>query len=117
MSTALSSSVAQVVDERFLPMRRETGTTVPWYSNETAIHSLNGAERNQALTLFKKLIFAWSRGAIGYTWYDLRNDGFDPVGRGAQLRNAHQRFPAQAGLFGLQHARRTLSRYEVRPAV
>ena len=70
---------AQVVDERFLPMRRETGTTVPWYSNETAIHSLNGAERNQALTLFKKLIFAWSRGAIGYTWYDLRNDGFDPV--------------------------------------
>ena len=70
---------AQLVDERFLPMRKETGTTVPWYSNETAIHSLNGAEHNQALTLFKKLLFAWSRGAIGYTWYDLRNDGFDPV--------------------------------------
>ncbi|WP_418393440.1 endo-1,4-beta-xylanase [Victivallis lenta] len=70
---------AQVVDEKFLPMRRETGTEVPWYANETAIHSLNGAERNQAITLFKKLLFAWSRGSIGYTWYDLRNDGYDPV--------------------------------------
>lgn len=69
----------QVVDGKFLPMRKETGTTVPWYANETAIHSLNGAERNQALTLYKKLLFSWSRGAIGYTWYDLRNDGYDPV--------------------------------------
>ena len=23
------------------------------------------------------MLFAWSRGAIGYNWYDLRNDGFD----------------------------------------
>lgn len=70
---------AQLVDNIFVPMRKETGTTVPWYANETAIHSLNGAERNQALTLYKKLLFSWSRGAIGYTWYDLRNDGFDKV--------------------------------------
>ncbi len=68
-----------VVDGKFLPMREETGTTVPWYANETAIHSLSGAERTQALTLFKKLLFSWSRGAIGYTWYDLRNDGFDKM--------------------------------------
>lgn len=69
---------AQVVDEKFLPMRRETGTEVPWYANETAIHSLNGAERNQAITLFKKLLFAWSRGSIGYTWYDLRQRRLRP---------------------------------------
>ena len=70
---------AQLVDGIFVPMRKETGTTAPWYANETAINSMNGSERNQALTLFKKLLYAWSRGAIGYTWYDLRNDGFDPL--------------------------------------
>lgn len=68
----------RLLDEKFLPMRAGAGITVPWYANETAIHSLGGTEREQAYTLFKKLLFAWSRGAIGYTWYDLRNDGFDP---------------------------------------
>ncbi|WP_337747959.1 hypothetical protein [Victivallis vadensis] len=67
------------VDGKFLPMRRETGTDVPWYANETAVSSMNGTERNQALTLFKKLIFSWARGAVGYNWYNLRNDGFDPM--------------------------------------
>ena len=70
---------AQLVDGRFLPMRAETGTEVPWYANETAIASMNGSEKNQAVTLFKKLLFAWARGAIGYTWYDLRNDGWEPA--------------------------------------
>ena len=69
----------QVIDGVFLPQRRETGTTVPWYANETALHSLGGQEHLQAETLFKKLLFSWSRGAIGYTWYDLRNDGFSPT--------------------------------------
>lgn len=69
---------ARIVDRQFLPMRAAAGVAAPWYANETAIHSLGGAERNQAFTLFKKLLFAWSRGAIGFTWYDLRNDGFDP---------------------------------------
>lgn len=66
----------QVIDGVFLPQRRETGTAVPWYANETAMHSLGDQEKFQAETLFSKLIFAWARGAIGYTWYDLRNDGF-----------------------------------------
>ncbi|WP_294504556.1 sugar-binding protein [uncultured Victivallis sp.] len=66
----------QVIDELFLPQRRETGTAVPWFANETAMHSLGGREQLQAESLFKKLIFARARGAIGYTWYDLRNDGF-----------------------------------------
>lgn len=67
------------VDKKFLPIRRETNTQVPWYANETAVSSMNGTERNQAITLFKKLIFAWARGAIGYNWYNLRNDGNDPM--------------------------------------
>lgn len=72
------TNYAQRVDEKFIPLRRATGVTVPWYANETAISSMDGAEAFQAETLYKKLLFAWARGAIGYTWYDLRNDGFDP---------------------------------------
>ncbi len=72
------NSYAQRVDEDFIPMRERTGTKVPWYANETAISSMDGTEHFQAETLFKKLLYAWARGAIGYTWYDLRNDGFDP---------------------------------------
>ena len=68
-----------VIDSLLLPMRKETGAdAVPWYANETAISSASSGENMQALTLFKKLIFSWSRGAVGYTWYDLRNDGCDP---------------------------------------
>jgi len=66
------------MDKLFFPVRKETGTTVPWYSNETAMTSVGGQERKQAETLMKKLLFAWVRGAIGYTWYDLRDDGYDP---------------------------------------
>lgn len=65
-----------LVESKLLPMRRAAGTKVPWYANETAIDSAGGRERIQAVTLFKKLIFSWSAGAIGYNWYDLRNDGF-----------------------------------------
>lgn len=72
------TAYARLVDEILIPLRRATGTTVPWYANETAIYSMDGAEDFQAETLYKKLLYAWARGAIGYTWYDLRNDGFDP---------------------------------------
>ena len=67
----------KIIDEVFLPMRRQTGTDrIPWYANETAMHSLGGQDYAQAETLFKKLIHSRARGAAGYTWYDLRNDGF-----------------------------------------
>ena len=66
------------IDRLLFPVRKQTGTTVPWYSNETAMTSVGGQERKQAETLMKKLLFAWVRGSIGYTWYDLRNDGYDP---------------------------------------
>ncbi len=66
------------IDKLLFPVRDDTGTTVPWYSNETAMTSVGGKERKQAETLMKKLLFAWVRGSIGYTWYDLRDDGYDP---------------------------------------
>ncbi|MBS1372351.1 MAG: hypothetical protein HPZ91_20605 [Lentisphaeria bacterium] len=70
------ASYRAAVEERFLPMRERTGTAVPWYANETALNSLGG-ERGQAMALFQKLLYSWANGAIGYNWYDLRNDGFD----------------------------------------
>lgn len=49
----------------------------PWYANETAYHSGEVGELEQAIQLFKKLVLTWAKGAMGYTWYDFRNDGFD----------------------------------------
>ena len=62
-----------------LPKRRALlQTPKPIYFNETAMHSCDIGEKGQAELLYKKLLLSWSRGAVGYTWYDLRNDGEDP---------------------------------------
>lgn len=51
-----------------------------FYNNETALTVVySKTEYEQGVQLFKKLIFAWANGSIGYTWYDLRDDGFDPA--------------------------------------
>lgn len=51
-----------------------------WYSNETAVTSAAGSEKIQAETLFRKLLYAWSRGAMGYNWYNLREKSYYPLG-------------------------------------
>lgn len=66
------------VDGPIAALRAKLEPPRPIYFNETAIASIGIGERGQAETLVKKLAFAWARGAMGYTWYDLRNDGFDP---------------------------------------
>lgn len=68
----------QTVDGELARIRGLMKTPRPLYFNETAMHSTFGTDHQQALTLVKKLTFARARGAIGYTWYDLRNDGTDP---------------------------------------
>lgn len=72
------SRYESIVDGRFLPMRRELSVNVPWYANETAVSSAHIGEAAQAITLYKKLLFAKARGAIGYNWYNLRNKGVNP---------------------------------------
>lgn len=64
------------VEELLYPMRLQTGTRSPWYANETAISSYGIGEKRQAETLFKKFLYAWSAGSIGYNWYNLRNNGY-----------------------------------------
>lgn len=68
---------ARTIDDKLIKLRKETDTKVPWFANETAINSMDGAEKFQAETLYKKFLFAWARGSIGYNWYNLRNDGYD----------------------------------------
>ncbi len=64
--------------DALVKLRQDLDIPQPWYSNETAISSTHAGDFVQATTLFRKFLFAWSRGAMGYNWYDLRNDGYDP---------------------------------------
>lgn len=67
-----------LIDDRFIPLRKRIGVTMPWYAHETALTSAGHGEYKQALALYKKLLFSWARGSIGYTWYNLTNKGTDP---------------------------------------
>ncbi|WP_043583060.1 hypothetical protein [Geminisphaera colitermitum] len=72
---------SQLVDGPYATLRASLPKPVPpLFFNETAITAIGGsdAEKHQAITLVKKATFARSRGAVGYLWYDLRNDGTDP---------------------------------------
>lgn len=70
------SYAKRVIQDGLLEMRKELGITIPWYANETALTSRGGVtEKIQAEALYKKLLFSWSRGASGYTWYNLRSKG------------------------------------------
>lgn len=54
------------------------GVNIPIWQNEGGFHTLNsGGEREQAITLAKKIITAPSLGLDAYFWYDLRDDGTD----------------------------------------
>ncbi len=67
------------IDNILIPLRTQYGNEkMPWFATETAISSAYGNDVLQAETLFKKLLFAWSRGAIGYNWYNLKNKGSEP---------------------------------------
>ncbi len=74
------SSFARHIDEDFRQLRARLGISeLPWYPNETAIHSTGGTQKIQAETLYTKLLFARARGAIGYTWYNMRDVGFNAM--------------------------------------
>ena len=72
------SGFVKAVDGDLARFRRAMKHSAPLYFNETAASSRLGREHEQAVTLVKKLSFARARGAVGFTWYDLRNDGNNP---------------------------------------
>lgn len=70
-------SYVDQIENKLLPLRKRLGVTAPWYANETAISALGIGEAEQAETLFKKFLYSWSAGSVGYNWYNLRNNGFE----------------------------------------
>jgi len=66
------------ISQKLFPLRERTGVVdKPWYSNESALTSVWG-EREAALTVWKKILWAWAHGSVDYIWYNLRATGWDP---------------------------------------
>ncbi|MBQ7191186.1 MAG: hypothetical protein IJR99_17415 [Kiritimatiellae bacterium] len=92
-----------------LEFMKENDIRKPWYSNETALTSVNGAEDAVAVCVWQKILFAWAHGSVDYIWYNLRGTGFDPSDgeQGYGLitgdfypRAGYAAFSALAGVFG-----------------
>ena len=62
----------------FFKNRKKYGITAPWYSNESALSSFRGMEQSAAVTVWKKILWAWGNGSRDYIWYNLRATGWDP---------------------------------------
>jgi len=67
----------KAVDGGLAEIRREVEPPAPLWFNETASNTPIDGYRLQAAALVRKLLFAWSRGAIGYTWYQTRTGTLD----------------------------------------
>lgn len=63
---------------KFFPMRKRLGVSVPWYANETAMTTVNGAEDGVALAVWMKMLFSWAHGSTDYIWYNLKATGWCP---------------------------------------
>jgi len=61
------------LDDRLLPYMRKVLDEPKWlFFTETGMDCRRG-EEHQARTLVKKVVFAWSRGAVAYTWFNLHD--------------------------------------------
>ena len=65
------------ISRKLFPLRERTGVSdKPWYSNESALTSAKG-ERDAAIAVWKKILWAWAHGSVDYVWYNLRATGWD----------------------------------------
>ncbi len=62
----------RAVDGGLAEIRKRLDPPAPLWFNETADSNPKDGYRYQAAALARKLLFAWSRGAMGYTWYEMR---------------------------------------------
>ncbi len=77
--THMHSSFPRYVQsiERLLEQRKRLELEqVPWFSNETALTTVNGQEEEAALHVWKKILFAWAMGSVDYIWYNLKATGW-----------------------------------------
>ncbi len=106
---------AAQIEGKFFPLRERTGVSgKPWYSNETSMTSL-WDERSVAYLVWKKVLWAWSRGSVDYIWYNLRGTGWDPkdpeqwyglVSADYKPRDSYVAFAALSKTFGGKRFRR-----------
>ena len=67
------------LEHDFIPDRKANGAeSVPWLCNETARSSAMDNERAAAVDVWRKILYARSRGARDYIWYNLRAVNRDP---------------------------------------
>lgn len=92
---------------KFFPLRRRVMPTKPWYSNETAMSTVNGREAEVARTVWMKVLSAWAWGSTDYIWYNLRAFGPNEseTGFGLVTKDYHPRatFAAFSALAALVH--------------
>ena len=68
------------VEDAMFPLLKRTGCgDKPWYSNESALTTHWHGERKAAEHVWKKMLYAWSKGSQDYIWYNLRGTGWDPA--------------------------------------
>ena len=66
--------------QRFLAQRKALGMEkVPWFSNETALTTVNGMEPDATRHTWMKPLYAWAHGSHDYIWYNLKGTGWDPA--------------------------------------
>lgn len=66
------------ISRKLFPLRERTGASgKPWFSNESSLSSVWG-ERDAAVAVWKKILWAWAHGSVDYIWYNLRATGWDP---------------------------------------
>lgn len=99
------SSYHRQIDNELRELQSKLGIeNIPWYPNETAHHSTGGNEKVQAESLYTKLVFSRARGAVGFTWYNMRDVGFNEMDNehnyGMQKADFYPKavFPAYAAL-------------------
>ena len=66
------------ISRKLFPLRERTGASgKPWFSNESSLSSVWG-ERDAAVAVWKKILWAWAHGSVDYIWYNMRSTGRDP---------------------------------------
>ena len=66
------------ISRKLFPLRERTGASgKPWFSNESSLSSV-WSERDAAVAVWKKILWAWAHGSVDYIWYNLRSTGRDP---------------------------------------
>lgn len=90
---------ARAIRGDFFALRRRTGTTVPWFSNETATLPCFGAEDSAARAVWQKVLFAWAHGSCDYCWYNLESGSWKEGGSDWGLYTADWQPRATAAAF------------------